>query len=471
MPSLLALLLVLAFIAFLFWRDLREKPNVTGALWIPFLWLLIICSRAVSQWLALAGFQVGGGVSVEEGSPVDAVAYFILILAGTLILIRRRVGLGEIIRNNRLLTIFIIYCFFAILWSDFPFIAFKRWIKILGNPIMVLVLLTEPDPEEAFIRLMKRGAFVLFPVSILFIKYFPAWGRAYEFWTGASSNVGVTTDKNELGFDCLIFGLFFVWYLLQVRQREHGKPRRNELVFCAGFLAMIFWLLKMAHSSTSLASLLVGIAVILFLGLRFVNKSRLGLYITAGIVLILFAQFAFGIFGAGVEMLGKDPTLTGRTDLWKILLGWNINPLFGTGFESFWLGERRDKLWNIYWWHPNEAHNGYLETYLNLGLIGLALMLALFFSAFCRGRKMLLENFEFARFSLGFLAAFVLYNWTEAAFKSLHPLVLIFLITFMRYPRPQAVPVKSITGELPADENPLFENAPSIHFNSHVNEY
>jgi len=467
MPSSLALLLVLIFIAFLFRRDLREKPNVTGALWIPVLWLLIICSRAVSQWLALAGFQVGG-VSIEEGSPVDAAGYFALILAGSLILIKRRVGLGEIIRNNRLLAVFIIYCFVSILWSDFPFIAFKRWIKSLGPPIMTLVLLTEPDPEEAFIRLMKRCAYVLVPASILLIKYFPVWGRAYNFWNGASSNVGVTTDKNELGFDCLIFGFFFAWYLLQVRQREHGKPRRNELLLCVGFLTMIFWLLKMAHSSSSLGSLLVGIAVTLFLGLRFVNKRRLGIYITVGIVLILFAQFAFGIFGAGVEMLGKDPTLTGRTDLWKILVPWKINPIFGTGFESFWLGERSAKLAQIYWWHPNEAHNGYLETYLNLGLIGLALMLALFFSAFCRGRKMLMDNFEFARFSLGFLAAFIFYNWTEAAFKSLHPLILIFLITFMKYPRPQAVLLEKFTGEFSADEKLLSGNMPSIHFNPHT---
>jgi exopolysaccharide production protein ExoQ len=444
MPSSLAFLLTAIFVALLFRRDLREKPNVTGALWIPVLWLLLICSRAVSQWLTLAGFQIGG-VSVEEGSPVDAVAYFALILAGTQVLIKRRIGLGKIISNNRLLVIFIIYCFVAVLWSDFPFIAFKRWIKSLGPPIMTLVLLTEPDPEEAFIRLMKRCAYVLVPASILLIKYFPAWGQAYEFWTGASSNVGVTTDKNELGFDCLIFGFFFVWYFLQVRQREYGKPRRNELALCAGFLAMIFWLLKMAHSSTSLASLLVGIVVVLFLGFRFVNKKRLGFYITAVIVLILFAQFAFGIFGVGIEMLGKDPTLTGRTDLWKILLGWKINPLFGTGFESFWLGERSAKLAQIYWWHPNEAHNGYLETYLNLGLIGLTLILVLIFSAFYKGCKMLSEHFEFARFQIGFLAAFVLYNWTEAAFKSLHPLFFVFLITFMKYPKPQTVQVKEFS--------------------------
>jgi O-antigen ligase len=464
MPSSLAFLLTAIFVAFLLRRDLRERPNVTGALWIPILWLLLICSRAVSQWLALAGFQVGGA-SLEEGSPVDAVAYFTLIAAGIIILAKRRIMLGEIIGNNRLLAIFFIYCFAAIFWSDFPFVAFKRWIKILGNPIMVMVLLTEPDPAEAFIRLMKRCAYVLVPVSILLIKYFPAWGRGFDEWTGAASNTGVTTDKNELGFDCLIFGFFFFWHLLQVWQRENGNTKRSELFLCAFFLCMIFWLLKMAHSSTSLASLLVGIAMVLFLGLRFVNKKHIGFYVATAIVLVLFAQFAFGIVDAGIGMLGKDPTLTGRTDLWKILLASKINPLIGAGFESFWLGERREKLWDIYWWHPNEAHNGYLETYLNLGLIGLALMLLLFLFVYFKGCKMLFENFEFARFQLGFLVAFVFYNWTEAAFKALHPLCFIFFITLMVYPKRQAALVENVSREFPADENPIFKNSPPVNSN------
>ena len=56
---------------------------------------------------------------------------------------------------------FLLYCFIAILWSDFPFVALKRWIKMLGHPIMALILLTEPDSDEAFVRLMKRSAYVL----------------------------------------------------------------------------------------------------------------------------------------------------------------------------------------------------------------------------------------------------------------------------------------------------------------------
>src|SRR5882724_4592045 len=194
--------LTVGFIIFLFRRDIRESPNVTGALWIPLIWFLIICSRQPSEWLNTFGFQAGG-ISVEEGSPFDACVYFTLIAAGAYVLSKRHVQLSVIIRQNQWLTIFFIYCLLSIVWSDFPFVAFKRWLKVLGHPIMALIVLTEPDPLEGLTRLMKRCAYVIVPVSIFFIKYYPDLGRGFDQWSGGAVNTGITTNKNTLGGDCL----------------------------------------------------------------------------------------------------------------------------------------------------------------------------------------------------------------------------------------------------------------------------
>ena len=75
LPPRLALFLTLAFIVFLFRRDIRERPNVSGALWLPLLWLVLTCSRPFTAWLNIFGLPVSGGVSNEEGSPVDACFY------------------------------------------------------------------------------------------------------------------------------------------------------------------------------------------------------------------------------------------------------------------------------------------------------------------------------------------------------------------------------------------------------------
>jgi O-antigen ligase len=436
MPPPVATLLTLGFIVLLFRRDILERPNVTGALWIPLIWMLIICSRQPSEWLKTFGLQ-SGAVTLEEGSPFDAAVYFALIAAGAYVLNKRQIQLLEIIRNNQWLAIFFVYCFLAIFWSDFPFVAFKRWIKVVGHPIMALIVLTEPDPLEALTRLMKRCAYVVVFVSVLFIKYYPQLGRGFDIWTGAAINTGITTNKNLLGADCLILGFFFFWHLLQTRSLERGRARRNELFLTGGFLVAIWWLFSMAHSSTALVSLLVGMLIVAILGWRFVNKRFIGTYLIVGVLALAVAEWAFGIYANAIQLLGKDPTLTDRTLLWADLLKVKINPLFGAGFESFWLGERLRDFAASRWWAPNQAHNGYLETYLNLGLVGLLLLIGLLIATFWKGRRELLTNFQLGRFRLGFLMVVIAYNWTEATFKNISAIWFVFYLVALDYQQPE----------------------------------
>jgi O-antigen ligase len=395
--------------------------------------MLIIGSRYVSEWLSIFGLNMGG-ISVEEGSPWDACVYFALITAGIYVLNKRQVRLSEILKNNRWLIAFLLYCLAAVLWSDFPFVSCKRWIKVLGHPIMALILLTEPDPDEALIRLMKRCAYIIVPISIVFIKYYPELGRGFDQWSGGAVNTGITTNKNALGYDCMILGFFFFWYLRQIWRSERSVVRRNELLLTVGFLIAIWWLFSMAHSSTALMSLLLGLSIMTLVGFRFVNLKLVGAYIVLGVTICVVAEWAFGIWGQFIELLGKNPTLTDRTALWNELLKFKINPVLGVGFESFWLGDRLRALSGEYWWQPNQAHNGYLETYLNLGLVGLFMLIGLIIATYRKARMELLRHFEFGRFRLGFLAAVVVYNWTEATFKALHPIWFVFYIIALDYP-------------------------------------
>ena len=122
--------------------------------------------------------------------------------------------------------------------------------------------------------------------------------------------------------------------------------------------------------------------VVVFVGMRWINKNFIGTYMLAGLVLIVAAELAFGISGHFSEALGRGSSLSGRTVLWARLLEVHINPIFGTGFESFWLGERLEQLEGIFFFVPNEAHNGYLEIYLNLGLMGLFIIIGLFIATY-----------------------------------------------------------------------------------------
>jgi exopolysaccharide production protein ExoQ len=444
LPPPVALLLTIAFVSFLFRRDIRERPNITSALWILLIWMLMVCSRGISQWLNILGVPLLGGspeqTALDEGTPLDACVYFALIAAGLYVLNKRQINLSEIIQKNGWLIAFLLYCFIAILWADFPFIAFKRWVKILGLPIMALVLFTEPDFEEALARLIKRSAYVLIPFSILVIKYYPEIGIKYDAWTGVPVYRGIAQSKNMMGCDCLILGLFFFWHFLKTRRTERTRSRRGELLLIGSFMAMICWVLRMIQSSTSMICLLVGVLVMTLLGTRFVDKRLIGAYIALSVAALLIAELSFGISQYVIEFLHKDPTLTDRTRLWADILKIKINPIFGAGFESFWLGDRLIQLHEGRAFQPNEAHNGYLETYINLGLPGLFILIAAIGSAYRKIRGGLLREFEFSRFRLGVLAAIVLYNFTEASFTGPQVMWLVFYIIALDYPRVEYEP-------------------------------
>ncbi len=395
-----------------------------------------MASRSVAQWLYILHFPVALG-SLEEGNPLDALVYSSLIIAGLYVLNKREVSLSEAFRNNGWLMAFLLYCFIAILWSDFPFVAFKHWIKVLGHPIIVLVLFTEPDPEEALVRLMKRSAYVLVPFSVLFIKYYPEIGRQFDEWTGLPMNNGIAQNKNGLGSLCLVLGFFFVWYFLKTWRAEKSKARRDELRLLGVFLVMIAWLLRQSHAATATLCLLIAIAVILVLQRPWVNKKLIGTYALLALVVLIVAELAFGVFDRVADFTGHQATIMGRAELWRQCLALHTNPIFGVGFESFWLGDRLQLLHEGRPWQPNEAHNGYLEIYLNMGLVGLFMLFGLIIATFRKIRFELFRNTDWGRFRLGFLAAIVFYNLTEATFRGLSLTWFVFFIIAMEYPDPR----------------------------------
>jgi exopolysaccharide production protein ExoQ len=434
MPPQLASVLTLGFIVYLFRRDFREKPNVTSAIWLPIIWIFIIASRTVSQWVSIFGVSGFTASSVQEGSSLDAAVFLGLTALGIYVLSRRQVRLSEVVHDNPWLALFLLYCFFAIFWSDFPFVSFKRWIKLLGHPVMVLIVFTEPDPANALLRVMKRCAYVIIPVSILWMKYYPALGRATSEWGGVT-NRGIAGGKNELGGICFIFALFFIWHLLQVLRTQRSNGRRDELRLTMGLLLLIGYCLRKAHSSTSTISLVLGILVMMLLGLRFVNKRQVGVYAVTAIAAFVVAQVTFDLYGSIVDLTGHENTIEGRGRLWETVLATDTNPMFGTGFESYWLGDRIQKIWEMpeFRWHPNQAHNGYIETYLNLGAVGLSLLVVLIIVTCFKCKQELLRAPEWGRLTTGYLIGILAHNWTEAGFKGLSIIFFFFYLIVINY--------------------------------------
>lgn len=445
MPPQIALYIYLLFILWLFTRDRKLRPMTSSALWIPLLWIIIIGSRPFSAWF-------GGGILVDspddylDGSPVDRMFFLILIILGLMVVLKRRVNWRVVFSSNRWLFAFFLYCLISVIWSDYPFVGFKRWIKDVGNVLMVLVILSEKDPVQAIKAVFTRYTNLAIPLSVLFIKYFPNIGRYYNRWTWEPSYGGVTLEKNALGAITFICGMFLVWDLLQLHHAGNIRERKMDLLGRALLVIMVIWLMVMVNSSTSLVCLILGTGILIVIRSPLVRQQvrYLGTYILLLSVMMLLINFVPGVMEMLVEALGRDMTLTGRTDLWSDVLREPIDPLLGTGYQSFWLGTRAEHMWEKYYFHPNQAHNGYIETYLNGGLVGVFLLFAMIISGGSSLKKELLHGSEYWMLRFSFLIVVPFYNWTEAMFNKLSLVWVIMLIALLQYPRLQKSVFESI---------------------------
>src|SRR6185437_3618833 len=115
------------------------------------------------------------------------------------------------------------------LWSDFPFAAFRKWSRDLTAYVMIFVCLSESQPIVAVGVLLRRLGYLLLPLSIVLIKYFPILARQYDPFTGAVTYCGATTSKNMLGELCLICGIFFFWDSV-VRWPNHKRRRDRRII-------------------------------------------------------------------------------------------------------------------------------------------------------------------------------------------------------------------------------------------------
>jgi len=193
--------------------DRDRTARTSKALWIPVVWLSIGGSRMVSQWL-----QMAPPSSVDQyldGSPLDRNILMGLLALGVMVLLSRGRQVETLLRANGPIVLFFSYGAVSVLWSDYPDVAFKRWTKSLGDLVMVLIVLTDPDRSSAVKRCLARTAFLLLPASILLAKYYPDLGRTYDRWEGTQFWTGVGTDKNMLGMTCLVFGLGSAWRFLR----------------------------------------------------------------------------------------------------------------------------------------------------------------------------------------------------------------------------------------------------------------
>jgi exopolysaccharide production protein ExoQ len=419
----------------LFYLNRDKALRTSKALWLPVIWLWIIGSRPASSWLQIwvgFGSQSGGGLDAQlDGSPTDALVLALLLAGGLIVLYRRKTQTNAFLKASLPVLIYLAYCLVSVAWSPFHDVAFKRWIKSVGDLVMVLVVVTEADPVASLRRLFSRVGFVLLPASVLLNRYSELGHGIDEF--GNFSNTGVTTNKNTLGLITFVIAIGALWNVRALLRSKDQPNRSRRLLAQVTLLGFGLLVLQMAHSATSISCFTLGGGLMIVTGLRWVRRrpSRMhsvvvAMAIAAGIGMV------FGADELAVHSLGRNTDLTGRTEIWKTVIPMARNPIIGAGFESFWnasaaslhrfTGAEGHMFGNLV-----SAHNGYIDVYLNLGWVGVCLIALILISGYWHAGAAFRRDPEVGGLILAYIVAAAIYNITEAGFRMLTPIWMFLL--------------------------------------------
>jgi len=420
-PPQIATVLFAAGIAGLFWLDRDGSVRVSKALWLPVLWLSISGSRSVSVWLGMGPpMEIPG--QLPESSLLDQLVAGTLMLLGAIVLIRRRRDVRGLLKASWPILLYFSFCLVSLLWSDFPGWGFKRWVRGLGDLVMVLIVATDAQPTVAVRRLLSRVGFVLLPASVLLIRYYPELGVGFDPWGVGRVNTGVTTNKNILGNLVFVLALGALWQVLSlVRDRKEPNRARRLLAQCT-LLAFGIELLFTAQSATSGACFVLGAGLMLVTSLPLIRCRPAGVH--ALVLAILLSGCLIELLGGRAAItgtMGRKADLTGRTAIWGIVIPMVPSWIGGAGFETFWVGPRVARIFTMVGGYAmtNEAHNGYIETYLNLGWLGLALIALILGHGYRKAVSTFRRDSALGALLMAYVVTAVAYNISEAGFRIL----------------------------------------------------
>ena len=251
-------------------------------------------------------------------------------------------------------------------WSAVPAATFRGAIQYVFF-ILGLIGAAENIESDDFMDVLASVCFLSAIASLVLLLVAPG------YVTEGPDFFGIFSYKNLLG-QAMALGALACLHRLWAR-------KRSRLLTLFMLLLMIFVAIKSSSATSCLAILLF---CILGTALQLMQKggaSRIvGVFLLA--LLLLFAPVAAIGSDALFALIGKDPTLTGRTVIWTYVIPYIYQrPLLGWGYGAFWSTEN-PAAWEIadaiHWYSP-EAHNGVLEILLSGGLVGAVWFVYLFF--------------------------------------------------------------------------------------------
>lgn len=305
-----------------------------------------------------------------------------------LVLVDYRQSLGNYAKSGWIVA-FAVFACLSVFWSAAPGVTARAGLQLASHVACALIAARTVSVRTLTLGTLT-GVFVVILYSLAFGEYH------YDPLDGTYSFVGAFSSKNQLGLFASI-GLYFAFAAIVVL-RERGPWRLMALV-CGG---LSVYALLASQSATSILTVAMTLAILTCLRLVLLFSPgirKIGLLF--GVVLALVAIFV-GLNLGGLDLLlaafGKDSTLTGRTYLWS--QGWAAAagaPFVGVGYQAYWVQgfSEAERLWEEFYIGSRSGfhfHNTFIEVLVELGAVGLALIVVVLLRVFAGHLRRLVND-------------------------------------------------------------------------------
>jgi O-antigen ligase len=309
--------------------------------------------------------------------------------------------------------------FSSVIWSQDWELTMRRSVALAFTLVFGVYFASRFNTQEQF-RLLATT----FAVCIVFSFFFELLNLNPS--EDIAGWYGVFYLKTQLGANMALASIIYLFW-------KKLEPEKGKLATVGLVSSLVLVVLSCDVTSFITVVTLLGSLPFLRWALR---RSVLGAF-AAVTCALAFGALSILYIGSHLQqvtsLVGKDPMLTGRVPLWILATAMAVRrPWFGYGFDAFWLPGTIyvHRMWQILRWMPPHAHNGLLEIWLELGLVGVVLFLAGFaYYLFCAMRLLRVKPGPVAGWPLIFLIFLFLSNLTETHFLSANSLYFVLYVS------------------------------------------
>jgi len=341
----------------------------------------------------------------DVSSPVLNAAWLFIWGVTVIRLIRRRHDIAAALEGSGPLLLLVGFCCISFLWSVDAKASLRAALLLVLTTLIALDFRIRYSLEE-FVRLLATIVLAIIivgvPFDLLLHGVVPNLDLDKTGWNG------LLGTKNEWGRVIVLGVALFL-----------SLPIKSKLLkfLCIGAAYPLLWKVRSAGAIVN-CTLMVATSIAC-IPLRWRSKARGLSFIVLPILGCIAIYFALAHVAELTGSLGKDPSLTGRTTLWRLAFASILHrPILGYGYAAFW-GHNQQLAYRIReqsnWLDAPHSHNGYIETLLAFGGVGLVLVLFVYIRQLILAiRNAIQDRSSYAIWPVLFTIFFITYQFDEA---------------------------------------------------------